>query len=226
MLGFGLRRGLLLGSRHTPWYLAGGVPLANCLGAYQPVGAANIGASYTNIAHPGTGTDAEPVQFKEPTWNVSDGWIADGTKVARLPAAWVYGATTSIICRFTGVGAPFEDDNLFGSQTPYAAPIHRSATELFFGIGGKYLLPTFTSTASGVVALCGPYGYYNKANSGPVVAPDFTGTDRIFVFGKTATSGLIAAKIQALAIYNITLSLAQVNAITDAMAALPPALPI
>ena len=39
----------------VPWYLASGVPAANCIAAYAAKGAAGLAASYDNLAAPGNG---------------------------------------------------------------------------------------------------------------------------------------------------------------------------
>ena len=54
------------------WWLAGGIAEANCVAAYQPIGAADYATSKVNLANPGTYNAGDGAAH--PTWDASDGW--------------------------------------------------------------------------------------------------------------------------------------------------------
>lgn len=204
----------------TPWYLSGGVALANCIAAYQPKGAANLAASYVNLANPGTYNAAPGVA---PGWNASDGWIGDGlskyldTGITPAAQSW------SIIIRFSGgsstggtlagmvntVGGVDRFYYQFGANPIYA--------------NGQNVASPGVYIASGVIALAGAYGYKNGVQDvGPMSAG--AGIYRsVYILAQHRDATIInysTANIQAMAIYNATLTPAQVAALTTAMNAL------
>lgn len=63
-------------SRFDGWWLSGGIAAANGIAAYQPKGAASLTASYTNLANPGI-YDLSPIT-RAPTWDAATGWYLDG----------------------------------------------------------------------------------------------------------------------------------------------------
>ena len=65
----------ILGSGGTPapWYLSGGVSAANCIAAYQPIGAVDYAGSKVNLANLGT-YDANNEGTHVPTWDVTTKW--------------------------------------------------------------------------------------------------------------------------------------------------------
>jgi hypothetical protein len=63
----------------TDWWLNGGILPADCIGAYQAIGAASYAASLVNLANPGTYDLTAPVGT--PVWNTTDGWIGGGIAV-------------------------------------------------------------------------------------------------------------------------------------------------
>ena len=66
-MGYVLGRGA---GAAAQWWLSGGVSAANCVAAYQPIGATSLAASYTNLANPGTYTAAPGVA---PTFDAATG---------------------------------------------------------------------------------------------------------------------------------------------------------
>jgi hypothetical protein len=56
-----------------PWYACEGLGEELCVAAYKPIGAANIGASYTNLVNPGTYDCTNP--GGTPAWSAGAGWI-------------------------------------------------------------------------------------------------------------------------------------------------------
>jgi hypothetical protein len=74
---YGGRGKLLGGAALVPWYLAGGIPAANCVAAYAAIGAGSQALSYVNLANPGTYDLTAPVAA--PTWDAGTGWKFNGT---------------------------------------------------------------------------------------------------------------------------------------------------
>lgn len=58
-----------------PWWLAGGIPVANCTAAYRARGATSKASSYVNLANPGT---FDLTLSGSIGWTVSEGWKATG----------------------------------------------------------------------------------------------------------------------------------------------------
>lgn len=59
----------------TPWFLSGGINPADCVAAYQAIGAESYAASKVNLANPGTYDLTDGVA---PSWNAETGWTFDG----------------------------------------------------------------------------------------------------------------------------------------------------
>ena len=204
------------------WYLAGGVSAANCVAAYQPKGAASLAASYTNLANPGTynlekyGTDI--------TWDNTNGWgtnwasnrflktnIIPGEGGWSLIARWSNGTTAYSVAVGNNVNSGYK---LGLGSGPFNAG--------WFHNGGS-LLATGGAVAAGVYAVTDE-PYRNGADVGTLSGAPGTPATPIVIGGayniSTAVANVWAGYIQAVAIYNVTLSAAQVAAISTAMAAL------
>lgn len=210
-------------SAAASWWVVAG---KTCVAAYQPKGAADIAASYVNLANPGT-YDAAP--GVEPTFDTATGWTFDGVNdVLKTGITPANNQTWSVLVRFSNVAAT-------GYQ--YVAGIHINDTTCF-GIQWRNLNTSYTyrnggtsatvasGPTAGVVAVVGANGYLDGVD----VADIDPGGGASFAF---ATIGLGAAyanvslavrflpcKIQAAVIYSDTLSAAQVATVSAAMAAL------
>lgn len=209
------------GAAAAQWWLAGGVSAANCVAAYQPIGAASLAASYTNLANPGTYNAAPGVA---PTFAAAMGWTFNGTQY--LNSGVVPGSGYSMLVRFSG--APTGSGNVRymcgvynGNGFMLAPTLTGTARRYWYGNGlntptGQY--------ASGVMGLAGPQGYYNGAADVATGGTWVAQTRSIHISGYQNTAGAndspFVGNIQAIAIYNTTVSAAQVAAISSAMAAL------
>ncbi len=78
------------------WWLSGGISAANCIAAYQPKGAADLAASYVNLANPGTYNAAPGVA---PTWAAADGWTFGGTNYLLCGSATLNHNDITVIVR-------------------------------------------------------------------------------------------------------------------------------
>ena len=210
------------GAPATPWYLAGGVSAANCIAAYQPIGAASLAASYANIANSGT-YDAE--LGAEPDWDSTNGWkgTADGYLKTNDFMPNPTGETWSFIIRASNLyytsnnaifGAYNGTTNRFGSIC--------LTTGLRVENGGQAYIDT-SKPASGVFALTNEK-YYRDGSYVADAAGTPYNTDEISIMARHSLgvfNNLITlAYVQAIAIYNVYITADQVAAITTAMNAL------
>lgn len=205
------------------WYLAGGVSAANCVAAYQPKGAASLSASYTNLANPGTYTAAPGVA---PTLT-ADGWTGTGTQY--LTTGIVPASGWSMIVRFVSLSAEATDNAFCGSYGSgntffLVQPRYPVSNSRFYGNGG---ISTAISgrISSGVMAIAGGTGYLDGVQDYTGMAA-WSGTGYgIYLMAANGSGTLnsqspINGSVAAVAIYNATLSAAQVAEISSAMAAL------
>jgi hypothetical protein len=208
-----------------PWYIRGvDVPLANCVGAYQAIGAISKAASYINLANPGTYTLTDASPGHEATWNAADGWTGNAADVYTTLVTGIVPAdgTWSILVRYSNASA--NTWTLFGNAS--AAPSMSckpiwvdNKTYMSNGDGGS---GSFTpGAAGGVVAIAGRHGFLDGALKLSSLGPwSGSPTATIHLLGMPAAQAF-GGKIQAAAIYNITLTDVQVATISTAMAALP-----
>lgn len=209
----------------TPAWWAGAVV------AYQPKGASSLEASYVNLANPGT-YDAHVGTYAPAAGPALDagGWVFEGAQYLECDAqpavAW------TILCQVSDIVAN-SHSNLFGFTTVSSTSKGiRVLTANMFAVGS-----TWDNAASfswnqepltGNFAMAGQRAFYNGAwvgdiNSGPkplisglafvigAAALDLAGYERVY-FAK--------CKMQALVLYDRTLSDAEVATVASAMAAL------
>lgn len=221
------------GAAVTPWWLSGGIAAANCLAAYTPKGAASLAASYDNNAAPGNGlpdgTYDAYVVTNAPGFNTTDGWIMGRTSLQFLMTAIVTNTGYSAIGRFSDVNpitgnvihSLFGGRNASGTQRFFVQPWRSffGSIEHVYGYGAQFLRPL--QYTSGTMALCGGNGYINGAFD-YATGGAYTGgaTFSIGIEGYNASSNPFGGKIQAIAVYNVTLTATQVAAVSTAMMAL------
>jgi hypothetical protein len=204
----------------SPWYLAGGgIPASACVGAYNAKGALSLADSYINRITPGTYNLAPGVA---PGWNVTDGWVCDGTKY--LLTGIIPSSTWSMFVRFSNQSGGTrcvigEADAGFTSQFqiyPRAGANHN------YTWGGASVSSAGTLIA-GVAGLCQKQGYLNGSPDTAVVS-NWPGVAVQIYIGATNNNGVVTAactgNIQAVAIYNITLNAAQALALTNQISSL------
>ncbi len=199
-----------------PWYLSGGISAANCIAAYAPKGAASLAASYSNLANPGTYNAAPGTA---PTWDATNGWKFNGSTqyltTGITPAvAWTY------IFKFSNVtngGYAVSHNRYNYSVIPNAA----SGVDWNYAGADRYRAPALTS---GVLALAANQPYRNGSADGATLAntPTFLSNTSIGCLWNGGPQGgtYWAGYMQAYAIYNTTITAAQVLAVTNAMNAL------
>lgn len=211
----------ILSARHrapaaaaVPWWLSGGVSAANAIVVYQPKGAASLAASYSNLANPGT-YDAAP--GVAPTLT-ADGWTFDNTTY--LTTNFTAPGLTAWAIRFSNAAVD-SSGGIFGDisalYTRLSLSPNRGDGSFIWSNGSSATIPG--AAISGGVVISAPSLYVNGnyvAFSSGFAWPA-SGALRI---GAVNSWGPQACKIQALAIYNTTLTAPHVLAISTAMAAI------
>jgi hypothetical protein len=211
-----------VGAAAVPWYLEGGVSAVNCLAAYLAKGVADIATSYINLASPGTNDATAPVAA--PTFSASTGWTFNGSTQYLLAGAIVGTNSQSVVIRFSNGGPQIIGMCGVSENTKVQNHIYPYYTNnnAYFRAGGSYNTSGVNYT-SGVLAATPAKGYANGSPLGNVAGAWSGTTTYVYEIGGTNFDGSItlwAGKIQAIAIYDVTLSDAQVLAISTAMAAL------
>lgn len=216
-MGYVLGRGA--GAAAAGWWLSGGVSAANAIAVYQPIGAASLAASYTNLANPGT-YDAAP--GTAPTFDTATGWTFNGsTQYLTTSITPVNNQTWSALIRFSDTTN--NAGVMFGHAATAAFQITPRYSNLaIYSSGGS--LTAASSLANGVIGMAGNVAYRNgSAETGTIASG--AGTFAAVMIGARSNASNVAnalwiGKIQAVAIYNTTLSAAQVAAISSAMSGL------
>lgn len=220
---FGLRGGGAT-VQAIPWYLAGGVAAANCKGAYVAVGAANLAASYTNLANPGTN---DLTTAAAPTWDVAQGWIFSGgtpyldTGIVPIDnQSWTQvvqfqGLTTSALKMICGSAVNF-GASVFGPE-----PNTGSGARYFYGDGGVNATQTPDMT-NGNIIIAGRNCYRNGASDATIPASTPNNVyASAYIGAGHAPNGIFippdAVKVQCYAIYDTILTAPQVAAIYAAI---------
>jgi len=201
-------------------WLAGGIPRTACVAAYEPVCAVSRADSYINRANPGTYDATAPVAA--PTWADSTGWTFNGT-TQYLSTGLNQADGMSVVLRLSNlsgaVGTPFGDR---GDPRIFLVANHPEFWHYGSYNGGG---TTLVGTQVQVTAITPGRGYLNGR-----LVTEFTytwggGYYLPMTIGARNYSGgvysFMGVDIQALYIYNVTLTPTQVKAVTDAMNMLP-----
>jgi hypothetical protein len=213
------RKIIKLGAGGIPWYLSGSIPAASCVTAYKPKGATDLATSYINLNKPGT-YNAAPAGVA-PTWNATDGWIFDGA-TQTLTTGIVFAAgvnqTSTITARFTAATALIVGINNGGggyfSFSPTTAVTFRgyiNGTGINSVAGGNI--------TAGIMAVAGNNCYVNGAPDGTLISTALDPGGQPILIGGSAWTFSVC-KIQAMAVYSIVLTDAQIAAVSAAMAVL------
>lgn len=217
VMGLGLGRSSVQAAEAS-WWLSGGVAAANAIAVYQPKGAASLAASYTNLANPGT-YDAAP--GTAPTFDAATGWTFTAASSQYLTTGVTPAAdgTWSVLARFSDAGI---NQMVFGGQGGSGQFYLwlRADNKVEYGnIGYVTLAPR---QSEGVLGFAGKTAYRNGSNVGTIGAS--SGAQRVIFIAAYNNAGSpvlpLNGKVQALAIYNTTLTSTQVGLISAAMAAL------
>lgn len=198
-----------------PWYLSGGIVAANCIAAYQAKNIGSQAASYVNQANPGT---FDLTVGAAPDWTTEAGWAFNGTShylrtgVVVVPNLW------SIIIWFSGLTQASSRYMVGARNTVPTWGIGPTNAPGFLYSGGNDSLSIIRTATAGVIALTNNKGYWNGvAETGSIASPGgVMGTRDLFIGARNAdgtAGGFAAVTIERVAIYNITLTLAQIQAV-------------
>jgi len=194
-----------------PWYRAGGIPAANCIGAYKALGTGNIAASYVNLANPGT---YDLTTASAPTFDASYGWAFDGiSQYLGSGIVPVNNQTWSMAIRYTDANGI-----LAGIDSPGANDFYLAYNVYYSSVTLLIKSPT---KASGILMMCGANAYRETTLEGTIPAGSASNTRPIWIGANGAATpvSFSVSKIQAIAIWNIDISAYQPQ-VHAAMAAL------
>lgn len=210
----------------TNWWQGVGdvVPLSTNYTVYDPVGAADLAASYVNLANPGT-RNAVP-GAAGPTHAQGMGWTFLGSSSQYLNSQYFPTATSTVIVMFED--APNVSGYAFGllhnSPTPvrWMSLVPDSSTTLGWAVG-DLAGSTVQDMTSGIAALNQSKVYRNGyPDSG--YTPTWTGgtvNKNLFIGalnnGASGATTFFTGRILKMAIYDFILSEAQVLAVAEAM---------
>lgn len=209
------------GANAATWWNNNGA-ISGCVAAYQPKGAVDLASSYINLANPGTNNAAPG---SAPTFNTSTGWTFNGSSQYLTTGITVGGSGWSAIVRFSNWGTGgFRYILGAYSSTGQAFLIGQDFT------GSQCVAWNFAQTnyaaqffTSGTLAIGGGTAYKNGSSLGAINAGTSAPTVQIYIGAANvanAGSNHAAVEVQAVAIYNTSLTSGQVGTITTAMQAL------
>jgi len=210
-------------SAATSWWLAGGIAAANCIGAYQAKGVADIGTSYVNLANPGT---YNLTNGDAPTFDTTYGWYFGGSDWLKTGVIPANNNTWSAIVRLSEISRATRKKSAFGVySTGYTNKFSIDAVGGSVGTSGfsnGSFKQITTSVTSGVFAVT-PTGIFID---GVKTANTFTSNGNLFAqiyIGAqnelSTASAKYIGKMQAVAFYDIDIS-DYVAGLTTAMNAL------
>jgi hypothetical protein len=209
-------------ANYPPWYLAGGVVKSTCVAAWTFKGAVSQQESYTNDVAPGTYTLASGATA--PTWTAASGLYFGGTAYVTSTLIPVNNQTWSAVVKFSNGASTGTHRFLLGmaSATGQRFAIANVTTPAVSyqngGTGGH--VPKAPALETGILGFAAKAAYRNgvsEATIGTSVGNEAVAID-IGARNNNGTHDLFwKGYIEAVAIYNVTLTDAQMKAITEAM---------
>jgi hypothetical protein len=197
------------------------VPGQTCVAAYAAKGAADLAASYVNLANPGTNNASPGVA---PTFSAADGWTFNGS-TQYLTTGIVPGLAYSMIIRLSdGLGTATGQATAglydYSTRCFLIMPHGGSAGTYEFWNGGQLVVGGGQKNA-GVLAIAGKGAYLDGASVGTIPAGGNPPVSGIFIGGTSFNNGTLinqfGHKIQAMAIYSGTLTSGEVASLTTKM---------
>lgn len=191
------------------WYTINGqVPLANVIAAYDAKNAANLAASYINLAHPGT-NDAAP--GFAPGWAAGTGWIFDGIN-HYLTTGIVPDVDWSVAIRFSAWTSSAFSALLGFYSLAGGFMIDQNATNFRYFHGAAAVFVTGSAWAdNGILGFAAKETYWNGISDGTIGAGG-TVYNPVHICGYNDGVGNVQKadiSIQAFTIHNVTWSPAQ-----------------
>ena len=214
--------GLAVSAAAANWWEAGGA--TGAVAVYQPKGAASLAASYSNLANPGT-YDAAP--GVAPTWASGTGWTFAGTQYLKSGITPADGY--SVVVRVSNYAQAYTAS--FGTRASstarfYIMPntINGGGSSIFAYASIEQGTGSGTSVVNGVLAMTKDAGYKDGVIITAISSTWVGAAGGTVYIGARDRAGAadyyMTGDIQAIAIYNTTLTAPQVAAVSAAMAAL------
>jgi hypothetical protein len=189
---------------------------------YQPKGAASLAASYVNLANPGT---YDAALGAAPSFDEATGWTFNGID-QYLTTGVVPASGWSMIARVSGAGGGtiFGQRSIAVGSTSHQIVPNATGNIVAYRNGGSIDVTKSPGLTSGILAMAGNAAYRNGINEN-ITLQAFGGETPLAMFlgarnNQNVVHAFFSGSIAAFAIYNTTLSAAQVAAISAAMALL------
>lgn len=203
--------------------------ISGCLAAWQPIGAADLAASYVNLANPGTYDAAAGVA---PTFNAATGWEFTGTQYLTTGGLDADDKPMTIIARATFTSSADYRTIIGDSIGGGGYHFYRSQTSGKMdltkgGIAGIGSASTVASLSTDYVlavtySAAGAFAFYlNGAADGSGTNNQTFNASDIIIGGFGTTTYPMYGSIAALAVYGAELTSGEVATVSAAMAALP-----
>jgi hypothetical protein len=209
----------LLDTLPTGWWTpdAGPAPWA----AYQPKGATSLADSYTDLS----GHNHDATAGLAPTWDSTNGWKLNGTDQYLITTfSPDDDQTQTMLVQFSdGSGSIYLAGVYAGSGKAFLLQSRNAANTSAYYHNGAYAgaAPAFTA---GNIAVAGNQGYRDGSSDGGSITTWGAATALALLIGAVNNAGSpdwhSQVYIQALAIYESTLTAGQIATIAAAMAAL------
>lgn len=218
-----------LGGGAIPWYLVGGISLANCVGAYRAIGAADYAGSKVNLATPGTDNAGNGAAY--PTWASGTGWTLNGTtQYLTTPITPPRNQTWSMFVRYSNPAWFVTDwECHIGSDAKagYSMALglrNYDGNMRVMWCNTTYGLGTTAAPLTGNYGMAGRVSYMDGVADLTAGAASNTGNHSALWIGALNWGGtpiqFVSGSILAVAVYNVTLTQTQITALVAAMAAL------
>jgi len=207
------------------WYLPRGISNTNCIAAYRAKGVESQARSYVNLANPGTHDITATIA---PTWDVTSGWIFNGSTQYLITDILFSSFYTVIIRLSNGTlknwASPFGQYNS-GAATGYLIAQYAGVTRYWYGttcsINTSNVVAVVSDSTNHTFAMNNYYFFYDglqqgtESNSGNLYAyPNYIGCLNL---NGSGASNHMASYTQAFAVYDTILTPAQILELSNAM---------
>lgn len=187
--------------------------ISGCVAAYAAKGAADLAASYINLANPGTNNAAPGVA---PTFNTATGWTFNGT-TQYLTTGITADLTWTMLVEFSD--AP--DGNQIMAGYYSGGTLNFGLRPNLGGTGRSYFNGATRSVkngaSGGIMAIAGKNAYFNGNPDGTLAAGGTANGGSIHIGKSNTISIYYGGKIQRVGIWNRTLSAAEMQTIIDSI---------
>jgi len=206
------------------WWLAGGIHPSQVVAAFQPKGAVDLAASYINLNNPGTNNAT--VGTLEPLFSSSYGWQFDGSSNYFLVGPTANSSGFAIRYTNASVASVHPAGVRDGNHRVSVIPIGSSGAEHGFYNSKDAIARTASpQRTDGVLLINRNNGAYNGEITADTNPADAEPALQYFIGAHNANGSIglrYSGEVQAVIFFasGVTLTGAQISAISSAMAAL------